>query len=232
MCGRRAEEDLCADGRPAFFGQLNHDVYLYVHHFARLARRGVYLDLASNHAKLISNTYWLDTCLGWDGVCVEANERYFPELRRWRTCDLVTSCVSDRAEEVTFLLYEGLSGVAETNKNAGEFERWRKKPASTTLTCVVLGDELKSRGQLDIDYLSLDLEGHELKALMGIDWTATRISVISLEAAENSTVAAFLVGKGYTRHLPTQCTPGDVEANCITGDEIYLAPGVEWGRPV
>ncbi len=44
-----------------FEGQLNHDVYLYRHHFQHLNRSGVYLDLAANHAKLISNTYFMDT---------------------------------------------------------------------------------------------------------------------------------------------------------------------------
>ena len=33
-------------------------------------RRGVYVDLASNHYKRISNTYFFDRCLGWRGVCV------------------------------------------------------------------------------------------------------------------------------------------------------------------
>ena len=32
------------------------------------------MDLAANHAVRISNTYVMDRCLGWRGLCIEANE--------------------------------------------------------------------------------------------------------------------------------------------------------------
>ena len=34
---------------------------------------GTYVDLAANDAIFRSSTYFLDACLGWKGVCVEAN---------------------------------------------------------------------------------------------------------------------------------------------------------------
>jgi FkbM family methyltransferase len=230
-CSRGPLNDLCYDGKPSFFGQLNHDAYLYMHHFRHLNRAGVYLDLAANHAKLISNTYFLDRCANWSGLCVEANARYFHELKHYRSCQLLTKCVSDRDETVTFMMYEGLSGISETNKNMPEFAgHLRHSVTSRKMSCVVLRKPLRETGMTIIDYLSLDLEGHELKALHGIDWKATRIAVISLEAPQNSSVSHFLLEKGYTRHEPLR-PPQVLESIAVTGDEIYLAPGVIFGRP-
>lgn len=127
------------------------------------------------------------------------------------------------------------SGIAETNKNMDVMQDgWLKdKVTSVNLTCTVLEKELKQRQKLNIDYLSLDLEGHELKALKGINWNATNIAVISLEAVDDSPVAHFLLEKGYVRHHPTACDPGilHMDTRCVTGDEIYLHADVEFGNP-
>jgi FkbM family methyltransferase len=200
-------------------------------HFRHLGRPGVYLDLAANHAKEISNTYFLDRCAGWKGMCVEANERYFSELKLYRSCTLLPQCVSDRPENVTFMYYEGLSGIDQTNKNMPRFNGdLRSRVRSANKTCSVLRHPLREAGMTKIDYLSLDLEGHELKALQGIDWNSTTVSIVSLEAPPNSSVSDFLLDKKYTIHVPVE--PPMVHMSiAITGDEIYLAPGVVFGEP-
>lgn len=229
-CVRPVLSELCSDGAPAFFGQLNHDLYLWKYHWSLLKRTGVYLDLAANHAMHISNTYFLDRCLNWSGLCVEPHPRYFSELTTYRTCLLTKTCVSDKPENVRFLLYEGLSGIATTNKNMQDLQKMPTGVVSSIeLTCTVVREVLRDARTTQIDYLSLDLEGHELKALHGVDWNITRISVISLEAPPNSEVGSFLISKGYRRHIPPAHIP---LAFSVTGDEIYLAPWVTFGSPL
>lgn len=50
-----------------------------------------YADVAANHYKHLSNTYFFDRCLGWSGVCVEPNPVYWAELRSKRSCHVVPS---------------------------------------------------------------------------------------------------------------------------------------------
>lgn len=226
-CHRGRTSELQTNGKPGFFGQLNHDWYLWKHHWSRMSRPGLYLDVAANHAMELSNTYFLDRCLGWSGICVEANPRYFYELSMYRTCSIVPTCVSERdGHVVDFMLYEGLSGISSTNKNAEQLRGGvYGKVRSMQMTCIALSTALGHADVQNIDYMSLDVEGHEQQTLLGINWNTTRISVISLEAPPNSGARSFLEGMGYTRHEPL---PG-VEK--ITGDEIYLAPGVVFGQP-
>ena len=48
-------------------------------------KRGVYVDSGANSAVSLSNTYFYDKCLGWEGLCVEPLPQYHAELsaKRW-----------------------------------------------------------------------------------------------------------------------------------------------------
>ena len=59
------------------------------HGAAHHERPFTYADVAANHFKRISNTYFYDRCLGWRGLCVEPNPRYHADLREKRSCELV-----------------------------------------------------------------------------------------------------------------------------------------------
>lgn len=155
-------------------------------------RRGTYVDVASNHFKRISNTYFLDRCLGWRGVCVEPNPIYHAGLRANRSCDLIPSCVSDSTAEVELVLPReewlgGLGGVG--GGRLMDYVGSRKRAAlrqsgvaaSHRARCKLLGEELVRRGLQRIDLLSLDVEGHEDHVLRGVDFKRIHIDHVLCE---------------------------------------------------
>ena len=50
-----------------------------------------------------------------------------------------------------------------------------------TLRCTTLSTELANANIAHVDFLSLDLEGHELPALSSVDFTKTTIDIIMCE---------------------------------------------------
>lgn len=58
-------------------------------------RNGYFVDCAANEPVQISNTRSLERDFGWSGLCVEPNQRYWPALRRIRSCKLATTPVSN-----------------------------------------------------------------------------------------------------------------------------------------
>ena len=56
--------------RGGFTSQAGQDKILWQGLFARLGRPGRYIDAAANHYKRISNTFFLDACAHWSGICV------------------------------------------------------------------------------------------------------------------------------------------------------------------
>lgn len=229
-CGRDRYAALCSDGKPRFFSQYNQDTFLYMNHFRHLTRRGVYVDIATNEPVRISNTYFFDACLGWEGVCVEANEKYYEPIRMSRSCALVRACVGDRVYNASFVMQDGLSGVEETNKNA---HAWRANHVMhlrtrVNVSCVRVSDALTPLGIAQIDLLSLDVEGHEFHVLNGINWSITRINVIVMESS-NSKCIRLLLDNGFSIFNTARNGRGPGQ---LLSDTIFIHKSVKWGKPV
>jgi FkbM family methyltransferase len=231
-CPSRTPTGECKDGSSQqWFSQHHQDVYLYTKHFAHLQRKGVYWDVAANDAIEISNTFFMDRCLGWPGVCVEANPRYFGKLTSARSCLVVPTCMSSRAERVVFRLSGAVGGVESTVKT-----RKKAEDINVEIECVTGALIAKKTGVKVVDFMSLDVEGHELMVLKGIDWEETRINVVSSEATHVSPAGQYLLERGYVVHevatAPEDKADWDEFTIDFRYDTIYLHPGVVWGKPV
>lgn len=239
-CARSPYNHTCTKGentgRPTFFGTHAQDFYLYTKHFMHLKRRGVYLDVAANEPIANSNTFFFDRCLRWKGACVEANPGYFEKLMRLRGCALVPSCAAERAGvTVDFMLNGQLGGVlGDTNKHAVQIKdgAMSDKPV-VKMRCLALKSILSRKHVRLIDLFSLDVEGHELNVLRGIDWDAVRINVIVVEVATGKVEAMqqYLEEKGYVRHMPDY-DERSRRNGLLWEDAIFHRSDVKWGVPV
>lgn len=230
-----------------FVSQFQQDYFLYVHHFSKLRgrRRGTYIDLAANEAIGISNTYIFDTCLGWDGLCVEANPQYHDQLRVYRSCAVVPTCISDdESERVEFFMAGPVGGVVSTNKRAKQWKTHpgqNKKVSSTFMKCRSMKSLMNEKRILHVDYLSLDVEGHELKVLKSFDWERIQIDIITVEVNANfSVLQRFLEERRFKKHhvtgkqmeeLTTDQKHINSDGNLFT-DAIFVHDSVTFGNPV
>lgn len=223
MCGDKAN----------MWAQNQQDFYLFKYHFSKLNRSGVYLDVAAHEPIGISNTFFFDRCLGWHGICVEGNPKYAPKLHRERSCLLVPTCASNKEHNAEFALADGAGGVLDTNKNAVSWKKLGREPMMITMKCTRMAQELERVNLQVVDYLSLDVEGHELQVLQGFDWESTRVNVFTIEVAKDSQadIENFLSSKGYVRHIPT-LNKDTERSGTLRGDLVYLHSDVVWGSPI
>lgn len=215
------------------FSQMAQDYYLYTRHFVNLKRRGVYADVATNDPIGISNTFFMEQCLGWKGLCVEANPQYLAQIHRHRNCALVPTCVSDKdGRKVSFGLASGLSGVMATSKHATEWKKTGERITTMQMTCSTMGVELDLYAVRKVDYLSLDVEGHELEVLKGLDWSKVLINVMTIEVGGHSKeIEAFLKAKGYVRHIPL-LNERSRRIGKLHEDAVFLHKDVVFGKPI
>eukprot|EP01032_Pedospumella_encystans_P020135 gene20135-22883_t len=81
--------------------QFGQDMFMFFNIFKywpMQGKKGFYVDSGANDARKLSNSFFFDVCLGWDGLCVEPMEMYHQEIRQLRTCLLVPECISDKEE--------------------------------------------------------------------------------------------------------------------------------------
>ncbi|GAB0490452.1 hypothetical protein MMPV_001689 [Pyropia vietnamensis] len=228
---RPTTEDNCGAGAPPrFYGQFGQDAWAFVNHFAALRRPGVFLDVATNDAIDISNTYVFEACLGWRGVCVEPLVRYHAGIyAHRRRCELVPFCLAEKAKDVTFIEARGLSGIESTNKNVHGTAPWQAGVATAPrrhMHCTTGADVMSHSGLSRVDWMSLDVEGGELDVLRGIDWTAVTIDVITLEVEAETTgqgALDFLTARGYKPIYYNPQRPEEV---------MCIHPNVTLGKPI
>jgi len=149
-----------------------HNEELIIRHFFRDRRGGFFLDVGSGHFERHSTTYYLEKHLGWSGIGIDAVPDYAADyaLHRPRTefFNLLVSDHSGSAEPFYKRGPEGNWGLSSTEPVLNwRGRKWRGEKFEVPTT--TLTDLLDERGVHEIDFVSMDIEGAELKALAGFD---------------------------------------------------------------
>ena len=150
------------------FSQYNQDWFIFVNFLYTMTmqgRKGFYVESGANDHIRVSNTAFLDYCLGWKGICIEPLPRYHAAIREKRTCELIPNCLS-MEDEQEILISNEVPGT-ETG---------------TKVTCSRLDTILRQRNITNVDLWSLDVEGFEFNAMAGMDWTSTGKDAITIQA--------------------------------------------------
>ena len=180
---------------PNWMGSSGQDWWVWYNHARFMRRQGVYIDLAANDPIWRSNTYFLEACMGWRGTCIEASPIHFQRIRNERSCNLVPSCISDESGRVVHF-NDGAGFLGGASGIVAKGARPRLSGRRVTMTCRTLQEVVDQHSVRHVDFLSLDIEGHELQALGGLNFSKTTVDIIIVE---NPDVEAMLLQLGYRK---------------------------------
>jgi FkbM family methyltransferase len=169
-----------------FYSQFQQDQFVYENYF-KDKQNGFFIDVGAYDGEIDSNSLFFEN-LGWEGICFEPNPTMFENLQKIRKCECLPYAVSDKNEiNQFFQIKEGpitLSGlVNEFDQSA--IKRINEYNLEDNQSFDYLDIECKTFDSIvkvhDIDFLSLDTEGNELKILQSIDFNKYNIDVITVE---------------------------------------------------
>lgn len=174
-------------------------------------KNGTFFDIGANDGVTISNSYYFEKELGWSGVAVEPIPSVFAKLQSNRSCHLVNGCVTPEPGTAKFLEMGGQDNMLSTleQNNEGLTARRLRKNAqrhNTDVTeieveCFTFASLTKKFGIDSVDVLSVDTEGGELNILKSIDFSATPVSVITVENNYyKSDIRNYLEAQGFDYH--------------------------------
>jgi hypothetical protein len=149
--------------------------------FLQDARGGVFLDVGASHHEFRSNTYYLETHLGWSGVAIDAlNEYAAGYLEHRPRTKYVAIFASDEVDaSVRLFVPQNREHMSSTSERFaagfGDTIDTRTVP-TTTLTHV-----LDQAGLSAIDFMSMDVELSEPAALRGLDIRRFRPQLVCIE---------------------------------------------------
>jgi FkbM family methyltransferase len=146
-------------------------------------RNGVFVDVGAADYKENSNTFFLETGLGWTGLAIDALPEFGDNYRRYRPKTVFASFfVSDSSDSQATLYVpvsfnrEAASGTAAAAKAQGLVVTPKQVPTIT------LDDFLTKSGLDRFDFLSMDIELAEPKALAGFSIEKYLPSLVCIEA--------------------------------------------------
>jgi FkbM family methyltransferase len=160
---------------------------------------GYFVEIGAYNGVESSNTYILEN-IGWNGICVECNPRYFSELvkvRKSKNYSYAVYSVDD--QQMEFYDSGGYAGLVVTNKHAHIVNDPIIKVTTKKLASIL--DEASAPNF--IEYLSLDTEGSEFDILASHDFEKYKFGYICVEhnrvEPNRSNIRKLLESKGY-RH--------------------------------
>jgi FkbM family methyltransferase len=166
----------------AYGPELNseHDEEWIVRDFFNDRRGGVFVDVGANDHRENSNTYFLEVERGWSGIAIDAQTEFAAGYQRHRPRTrffaFFVSDVTGRSEEL--YVPENLLLASSNRRFVERFGKadTRKVP-TITLTDLLLREHVAR-----FDFLSMDIELAEPKALAGFDIDRFQPSLVCVEA--------------------------------------------------
>lgn len=151
-----------------------------VRDFFNDARDGIFVDVGANHHQRFSNTYYLETSLGWSGIAIEPQTKFADGYKQFRPrTTFVPLFVSDVSNQQTTLYVTQNDLVASSSR---EFTEAFGSVTPTSATTTTLDDVLDRLHITRVDFLSMDIELAEPQALAGFSIERFRPRLVAVEA--------------------------------------------------
>ena len=154
--------------------------------FFKNKKKGFFIEIGAYDGIEGSNCYHFEKFLKWDGIAIEPSNIQFKKLKKNRKCKLFNKAISNEIKEVEFIeVTEGLTQMSGINekyykKNFDFISNNEKSKIQNYNLKTITFEQVVSQG-IDIDYLSIDIEGGEMDLLKSINFNNNNIKIISLE---------------------------------------------------
>jgi FkbM family methyltransferase len=160
-------------------------------------RDGVFVEVGANDPVAGSQT-WLLEQNGWQGVLVEPQaslcEKLRPARPRSQVFQVACSCPRSEGEADLILTeYDGNATLKPQRDSHGINYVGAERVRITTLDSVS-----EAAGLSHIDFLSLDMEGHELEVMRGLDFAKYKPDLILIaDGVRDLSKHRYLKSRGY-----------------------------------
>jgi FkbM family methyltransferase len=166
-----------------------------------------FVDVGANHYRDSSTTYYLEKHLGWSGLAIEPLGQFEADYRTHRPrTRFLPFFVSDVSDEMAKMYVLDQHTVVSSSDKAFT-ERTGKNPREVLVPTITLNDLLRKQGVERIDFLSMDIELSEPKALAGFDLRRYRPDLVCIEAHSEvrQQILDYFARRGYVivgKYLP------------------------------
>lgn len=157
---------------------------------------GVFIEIGANDGINCSNTKLLEDDFDWRGIVSEPNPKYSKILSN-RKCFVDFNIVHSKSQEKLYI--NDLSSLSYVSKRKTS----KKGSWVTTITLDELIDQYFIPDKVEIDYVSIDTEGHEVEILSKFPFNKWNIGYFIIEHnyKYEKSIDSLMFQAGYIRFL-------------------------------
>ena len=157
-------------------------VDLLLQYIFKYQTKGFYIDVGCHHPIMNNNTY-LFYKKGWRGINVDLDKKNIDLFNFYRNKDLnINSAISSQEGERDLFFYHDKSAINTVEKSVANYQKAQfkqiKKIKTKTLNSIIENSEFKNQ---TIDFVSIDVEGHEIEVIKGFDLKKFKPKVVVIE---------------------------------------------------
>tara|TARA_B100000795_G_C22742052_1_gene415786 strand:- start:84 stop:839 length:756 start_codon:yes stop_codon:yes gene_type:complete len=146
--------------------------------YFRDKKKGIYIDVGCHHSFLNNNTYPLYK-RGWNGINIDIDFNTIDSFNFFRKNDHnMQVAVSDKIGEADLFFFHNRAAKNTLCKDNGNNAKEIKKVRTNTLNNIIADSKFSKNF---IDFISIDVEGHELNVLKGFDFKKYKPKLVVLE---------------------------------------------------
>ena len=156
-------------------------VDLIIDYIFKDKKNGFYLDVGAQHPISNNNTYLLFK-RGWKGINIDLDKKNIELFQTVRPGDInLNFALSDSEKEVDLFFYHEASPINTLSEKVSNFQKAKVNKVIKIKTKILNNvlENLNFRNH--IDYMNLDVEGHEIQVLNGFNISKYKPSVVSVE---------------------------------------------------
>ena len=167
-------------------------VDLIIEYLFKNKNDGFYVDIGCQHPISNNNTYLLFN-KGWSGINIDLDKRNIELFKISRPLDLnLNYAISNEVGEAKLYYYHNSSPINTLSYKVSNYQSAKikeiKKVKTTTLNNIFSNIKKKKK----IDYMNIDVEGHELNIINSIDFVKYRIKYICIEMIDHNNHAKLI----------------------------------------
>jgi FkbM family methyltransferase len=169
---------------------------------------GYCVEIGADDGRTGSATYLFER-RGWQCLLAEPIPESVEEIRRHRACTVVNCAVSNREGEATFGIAEGVKEMSTLDLSPAHvawIERMGGTVKEISVPTATLDSLLADAAFPEIQFVTIDVEGHELAVLEGFTLEAHKPRIVIIEdnsISGDPRVAKYMSDRGYVHFRRT-----------------------------
>ena len=156
---------------------------------------GVFIEFGAYDGVIFSNTLLLEREFGWTGVLIDPIPTHFERMQMNRNCKLIHGAITPKPQDSIMIEELPASDLSKFTDKRSVLKKTHKVKAYTLQA--LIEENLKSK---KIDFLSIDIEGHDFEVLKSLDLNRYKIKAICVEhnfRKDSAEIVGYMERHGY-----------------------------------